>query len=203
MVQTAFSFRITGTDGETMRDLVYSRDRQQPTPQQVVNSKLTIDIPPGTSGSSVLPAGSAPEHPVCLATHPEPFRLQSWSDSALANYSGTALYEIAFALSSVTPRKKLFLDLGAVGVAAEVWVNGRNVGERAWSPFRFDITSAAHVGKNSLRIRVANSDAGWQSQGGTIYPKGSWGLHYQTERDRIPTIRPNGLEGPVRILSEK
>jgi hypothetical protein len=56
-------------------------------------------------------------------------------------------------------------------------------------------------GVNSLKVVVANSDAGWQSQGGTIYPKGSWGLKYSTERDRLPTIRPNGLEGPVRLLT--
>ena len=51
-----------------------------------------------------------------------------------------------------------------------------------------------------LRIRVANSNAGWQSQGGTIYGKASWGLKYNTERDRLPTLRPNGLEGPVRLV---
>ena len=54
---------------------------------------------------------------------------------------------------------------------------------------------------NALRIRVANSDANWQCQGDTIYPKGSWGLRFQTEPDRLPLIRPNGLEGPVRILA--
>jgi hypothetical protein len=50
-------------------------------------------------------------------------------------------------------------------------------------------------------IRVANSDAGRQAQGDTIYPKGSWGLKYKTELDRLPTIRPNGLEGPVRVIA--
>ena len=143
-----------------------------------------------------------PEQAVCLPTHPAVFSLQSWTDSALANYSGTALYETSFEMPALAAGKKLFLDLGAVGVAAEVWLNGRKVGERAWSPFRFEIGQAVRVGRNSLRIRVANSDAGWQAQGGTVYPKGSWGLHYQTERDRLPTIRPNGLEGPVCILSE-
>jgi hypothetical protein len=86
-------------------------------------------------------------------------------------------------------------------VAAEVWVNGRKAGERVWRPYRFDITGLVRSGLNQLRIRVANSDAGWQSQGDTIYPKGSWGLRYETELDRLKTIRPNGLEGPVRIFA--
>ncbi len=206
MVQTAFSFRIAGTDGATMRDLVYAPDQQHP-PESADAGKLSIAIPPGTTargahdGWLALPPRQEPEHAVCVPTHPSPFRLQSWTDSALANYSGTALYETTFETRPPAPGKKLFLDLGAVGVAAEVWVNGRSVGQRAWGPFRFDITQAVHAGTNSLRVRVANSDAGWQSQGDTIYAKGSWGLHYQTERDRLPTIRPNGLEGPVRILS--
>ena len=97
-------------------------------------------------------------------------------------------------------RQKLALDLGAVGLAAEAWVNGKKVGERAWRPFWFDISKAVRAGNNTLRIRVANSNAGWEAQGGTIYGKGSWGLKYNTERDRLATLHPNGLEGPVVIM---
>ena len=198
MVQTAFTFRIVDRQGTTMRDLVYARDQRLPA-EALSDLRLTIATPPGTTGMTLAP-GDRPEHAVCLATRlGSPFTLQSWTDSALANYSGTALYETGFELPAVA--KKVLVDLGAVGVAAEVWVNGQHVGERGWEPFRFDITRAVRPGRNELRVRVANSDAGWQSQGDTVYPKGSWGLHYQTERDRIPTIRPNGLEGPVRILA--
>ena len=99
-------------------------------------------------------------------------------------------------------QKPLFLDLGAVGVAAEVWLNGKKLGERAWKPFRFEMSGKAVTGMNRLKIRVSNSDAGWKSKKlNTIYPKGSWGLKYRTELDRLNTIRPNGLEGPVRILT--
>ena len=89
----------------------------------------------------------------------------------------------------------------SLGVAVEVWVNGHKTGERAWRPFQFNITGLVHPGSNQLRIRVAYSDAGWQSQGNTIYPRGSWGLKYRTELERMHTIRPNGLEGPVRSLT--
>lgn len=82
-----------------------------------------------------------------------------------------------------------------------MWLNGKSVGERVWRPYRFVVSGQAVSGVNQLKVRVANSNAGWQSQGDTIYPKGSWGLNYKTEFDRLPTIRPNGLEGPVRILA--
>jgi hypothetical protein len=207
MVPTAFSFRITNANGATMRDLIYSRDRQvHPDPEKL--AKLYVDIPPGTvaseSGRRVrmpLPPGPVPEHPIRFPTATVPFTLQSWTESALAHFSGAAYYERKFTIPEALGNKKLLLDLGKVGVAAEVWVNGQTVGQRVWRPFFFDITKQVHAGENTLKIRVANSDAGWQSQGDTIYPRGSWGLHYQTELDRIPAIRPNGLEGPVQLFT--
>ena len=132
-----------------------------------------------------------------------PITLQCWTDSALAHYSGTAIYETSFQLPRGARGKSLRLDLGVVGLAAEAWVNGKKVGERAWRPFRFDISKAVRAGNNTLRIRVANSNAGWQAQGGTIYSQGSWGLKYSTERDRLATLHPNGLEGPVEIIVGK
>ena len=196
MVPTAFMFRIVDSTGATMRDLVYARDRSMPPPAPAPQPAVTVQAPPG---SDSVRLNAAPEHAVDFPSRTVPFTLAPWTDGALAWYSGTALYQRTFDLPAFPVSSRLWLDLGAVGVAAEVWINGRKAGERAWPPFRFDITALAHAGVNRLRIRVANSDAGWQSQGNTIYPRGSWGLHYRTELDRLPTIRPNGLEGPVRV----
>ena len=174
MVATAFLFRITDESGATMRDLTYRPS----------------DEPDG-----------APEQPLAYPAAPMRFTLHSWTDdSRLAWFSGTALYDTVFSLPESASSRTLALDLGAVGVAAEVWINGKKAGERVWRPFRFDLTGLVRPGSNTLRIRVANSDANWQCQGDTIYPRGSWGLGFKTELDRLPLIRPNGLEGPVRIL---
>jgi Glycosyl hydrolases family 2, sugar binding domain len=145
-------------------------------------------------------SGDEPERSVAFRSGTVPFTLQCWTDSALAHYSGTALYETDFQMPRDARGKNLALDLGAVGLAAEAWVNGKKVGERAWRPFWFDISKAVRARNNTLRIRVANSNAGWEAQGGTIYGKGSWGLKYNTERDRLATLHPNGLEGPVEIM---
>ena len=142
-------------------------------------------------------SGDEPERSVAFRSGTVPFTLQCWTDSALAHYSGTALYETDFQMPRDARGKNLALDLGAVGLAAEAWVNGKKVGERAWRPFWFDISKAVRARNNTLRIRVANSNAGWEAQGGTIYGKGSWGLKYNTERDRLATLHPNGLGEPA------
>jgi hypothetical protein len=178
-VPTAFMFRIVDQAGATLRDLVYAPEEELP-------------LTPAATDQE-------PEQPITLPTRTIPFTLQSWTDSTLAHYSGRAVYETQFDFQGTA--KRLWLDLGEVGVAAEVWLNGEKAGERAWRPFRFEITRQIRS-HNTLRIRVANSNAGWQSQGDTIYPQGSWGLRFKTERDRLQTLHPNGLEGPVRIIAE-
>jgi hypothetical protein len=163
--------------------------------------KSKVELPPMARECVFeIESGDEPEQAIAFGSGAVPFTLQSWTDSALAHYSGTAIYQTEFAFPASARGRKLILDLGEVGLAAEVWLNGSKVGERAWRPFRFDMSKAVRVGRNTLRIRVANSNAGWQSQGGTVYGQGSWGLKYNTELDRLPTLRPNGLEGPLRLL---
>jgi len=202
---TGFLFRITDEKDNTLRDIVFARDRALPpgTSQRV---HLTMDAPPGTRGQKLsleMAEDAIPERPIVFMPRTTPFTLASWTDSALANYSGTAIYETSFKLEAPIAGERLILDLGQVGLAAEVWVNGRKAGERAWRPFEIDITKQARPGSNSLRIRVANSNAGWMAQGPPIYERGGWGVKFASERDRLQTLHPNGLEGPVRILAVK
>ena len=142
-----------------------------------------------------------PERPIVFPPRTASFTLASWTDSTLANYSGSAIYEKTFHLDEVPTKGRLLLDLGQVGLAAEVWLNDQKVGERAWRPFEIEITAAAKAGENRLRIRVANSNDGWAAQGPAVFQSDAfWSTNFKTERDRLLTLRPNGLEGPVRIL---
>lgn len=200
---TGFLFRVTDGKGGSLRDIVYSRDRvlRPPVPRRV---HLIVDAPPGTAGPPLsldVDENEIPEQAVVFAPRPTPFTLASWTDSPLAHYSGSALYETSFDLDRLPAGERLLLDLGAVGLAAEVWVNGQKAGERAWRPFEVEITPWVRRGSNLLRVRVANSNAGWMAQGDPIYERGAWGVHFASERDRLRTLRPNGLEGPVRILA--
>ncbi len=203
MGATGFLFRITDEQGNTLRDLVYARDRTLPPPHPR-RVHLTVEAPPGSDGKSLLldlDENAIPERAVMFAPRTTPFTLASWTDSTLANYSGSALYETEFHLDEVPDGESLILDLGKVGLAAEVWLNGQKAGERVWRPYELDITPFVRRGVNRLKIRVANSNAGWMAQGPPIYGRDAWsGLNFKSERDRLQTLRPNGLEGPVRIL---
>ncbi len=202
---TGFLFRMSDGEGNTLRDIVYCRDRTVPS-KSARRVHLIVDAPPGTEGHALrLDVGedAIPERPVTFQPRTASFTLASWTDSALANYSGTAIYETSFELREIPAGERLLLDLGAVGLAAEVWLNGKKAGERAWRPYELDITPYARAGRNQLRVRVANSNAGWMAQGDPIYERGAWGVKFASERDRLGTLHPNGLEGPVRVLAVK
>jgi len=201
---TGFTFRITDEDDCTMRDVVYAPGRDLPVAAPSPSVHLTVAAPPGTAGKSlsIEVAGDAlPERPIVFPPATTSVTLASWTDSTLVNYSGSAIYEKSFPLDDIPAGGRLILDLGQVGLAAEVWLNDRKAGELAWRPFELDITALVRRGDNQLKVRVANSDFGWLAQGPSIFaPDAFWWTPFETELDRHKTLRPNGLEGPVRIF---
>lgn len=200
---TGFLFRISDENGHTLRDLVYSRNQMLPaTPERRV--RMRVEAPPGSAQPSIdtkIAESAIPEQPISFAAHSTTVTLAPWTDSTLANYSGTALYEREFVLPRKPEDERILLDLGVVGLAAEVWLNGRKAGERVWRPYEIDITDFVRPGANRLLVRIANSNAGWLAQGDALYTPGSWGMKFRSERERLKTLYPNGLEGPVRILA--
>ncbi len=80
--------------------------------------------------------------------------LQPWSEWGMKKFSGLLDYTTNLTLGKVEGRVQL--DLGKVLYAAEVWVNGKNVGTRLWGPHVFDVTGAVRTGNNEIRVRVAN-----------------------------------------------
>jgi hypothetical protein len=120
-------------------------------------------------------------------------RAGNWVELGLPYYSGKGLYEKSFEFGGVQEGCRYLLDLGRVGVAARVWLNGKLVGSRLWRPYRFDITAYLRPGENQLRIEVVNTLANYFSQfkplkNATLSAGGSqaWML-------------PSGLMGPVTI----
>jgi hypothetical protein len=201
---TGLLFRLTDAEHNTLRDLAYAPEPVLPasTSRRV---RLNVGHPPGTAGQAIsldIDERDIPERPYVFVPQTTATELFCWTDTPLAHYSGTAIYETTFVLEAVPSGKGIYVDLGRVGLAAEVWINDQPAGSRAWNPFEFDITALVKPGTNRLRVRVANSDAGWMSQGDPIYEQGAWGITFATERDRLQTLYPNGLEGPVRLLTD-
>ncbi|MDB6167210.1 MAG: hypothetical protein JWM88_74 [Verrucomicrobia bacterium] len=87
-------------------------------------------------------------------------------------FSGTLSYRAKIDLPSggALPR---FIDLGRVGDIAEVWVNERRIGVRAWAPYVLDLGGACRAGTNQLEVRVTNSMA--NSCDGRQLPSGLMG----------------------------
>jgi len=80
--------------------------------------------------------------------------LEDWKAWGPAKFSGLMDYTKTINVDKV--EKRMFLDLGKVCHVAEVWVNGKHVGERLWGPYVFDVSKAIRPGKNEIHVRVAN-----------------------------------------------
>ena len=86
-------------------------------------------------------------------------RLISWTEHAdpgVKYFSGTATYRRRFNAPATADQRRLYLDLGAVHVIAEVKLNGKELGILWKPPFQVEITDAVHSGENELEVRVVN-----------------------------------------------
>jgi hypothetical protein len=130
--------------------------------------------------------GDSLSSPLEFVSGSTPFALEPWTKTALANFSGTAVYEKNFTLPESYHGQKLILDLGRVSSVAEVYLNGKAAGTLVWSPYKLDITEFVKTGENHLTIRLTNTEANARAVG-----------HYHRI---LANITVCGLEGPVQIV---
>jgi len=134
-----------------------------------------------------------PEHPVKMNS-PE-----DWSQNAdrkIKYYSGTAVYRNAFRISNKEPGETIFINLGRVGVMAEVKINGQFAGGVWTDPWRVDITNYVGEGENEIEITVVNN---WINRliGDSRLP--------ENERRtwiNVNNIRPDDMLQPSGLLGE-
>ncbi|MCF0159211.1 MAG: glycoside hydrolase, partial [Bacteroidaceae bacterium] len=125
------------------------------------------------------------------------------TDSGIKYFSGEAVYS-----KTLTINKKQFanhqnfvLDLGEVGVMAEVIVNGQNLGVVWKQPYLVDVTSALKAGDNQLTVKVINP---WVNRLIGDAQPGAEKLTYTSMpfyQANSPLV-PSGLMGPVKIIAE-
>jgi beta-glucuronidase len=79
-------------------------------------------------------------------------------DERLFYYEGAIWYRRRFDYSSAGPRNRLFLYFGAANYEAEVYLNGRKLGQHigGFTPFEFEVTGRVNATGNSLVVRVDN-----------------------------------------------
>jgi len=157
-------------------------------------------LTPGSDGSYAFGAAAGKNDVVVLrmngdespADEPEftlgtgALQAGSWTYNGLPYYSGSAAYEKTVEIPQAYIGRRLVLDCGDVGVAAEVQVNGKAAGTRVWLPFQFDITKLVQPGRNTIRILVTNTMENERA--------------VENHADKLDQIKLNGLLGPVRIL---
>jgi len=153
-------------------------------------------------------------------------RLISWTDHkapGIRHFSGTAAMTTSFELPTdfLKAGQELWLDLGEVGVVAEVRLNGEALGTLWRPPFRLAVSKALQAGKNRLEVEVTNlwvnrligdeqeaDDCEWDGEKLVRWP--DWLLNGKSRpaKNRIAfstwkhwqaddQLQPSGLRGPV------
>jgi len=129
--------------------------------------------------------------------------LQSWTtrpEDGIKYYSGTATYRKTFDLPAALQgaHTRVALDLGEVKYAAQVRLNGKDLGPVWTKPFRVEITGAVKASGNVLEIDVANL---WPNRiiGDSILPPERRYTHTNVVYTKDTPLWKSGLLGPVRI----
>lgn len=121
-------------------------------------------------------------------------------DPELKYFSGTMTYRTVVNLPKVPKRKRVRIDLGAVGDMAEVYVNGRLAGGVWTAPYSVDITDGLRKGRNSIEIKVVNT---WNNRliGDAALPAERRRSSY-TYRTLAPSspLQPSGLLSRPRLI---
>ena len=145
---------------------------------------------------AVRPGAEDFEHPDCSAEQGRPCAPGDWGATLGTNFSGRAVYRVAFAAEGGAAE----LDLGEVGVCASARLNGRELEPRFAPPFRWEVSLAA--GTNVLEVTVANTLANALVPelgriGRDFPPESSWS--FREEAFYAKDGFASGLIGPVTL----
>ena len=144
--------------------------------------------------TATQPAFLAGELPAAI---PSELPAGDWSTHGLAYFSGLGHYEIDVQVDALPPKTKAILDLGKVGVSAQVLVNGQPAGIVFVDPYRLDVTRYLKTGPNHLEIVVANTLANYYGQFKELAKADLW------NGGSKPEHRVSGLIGPVTLRVTK
>lgn len=129
-------------------------------------------------------------------------KLTDWikhPNESIQNYSGTAVYENTFKISS--PKNgRTILNLGKVNVIATVWVNDKLAGTLWTTPWETDITDFVRKGENNLKIYVTST---WNNRllaDDSLAPGRRYSYVSQPYLKQPPAS--SGLLGPVVLKQE-
>jgi hypothetical protein len=168
---------------------------------------LTLPLPVATGEASVAAIPGPWQLQIGQSQLQLTTPLKTWSALGMPQFWGAALYTTEFT-SDFEPGTPLTLDLGEVLYSAHVWVNGNDLGARAWRPFTWDVTNALQPGNNEIVVEVRNTPANELSGDpvrlAQVQALG-WlqGSYYSTYSVFDAQMVPSGLMGPVQIAAQQ
>jgi hypothetical protein len=80
--------------------------------------------------------------------------IKPWEELGTTGFAGPATYKKQFTAPATPKGKHVYLEIADVHDYAHVTLNGKEVGARAFQPYRWDVTSALKKGSNDLVIEV-------------------------------------------------
>jgi len=97
--------------------------------------------------------------------------LKSWEDLGTKSFAGPATYTMQFTAATAAPKgKRVYLEIADVHDCAKVTLNGKDVGAKAWQPYRWDVTDALKKGANDLKIEAYALQEGGRGGAGGAPP---------------------------------
>jgi hypothetical protein len=183
-----------------------SKNRPAPAPdvtRQISLSGWTLRIAEQTVIHEDKIKNLCPDDP---AIHPvEP---GDWCNILSEDFSGTVEYKTEFCMEPDQINPEWILDLGEIGCACSVYINGISAGRKLWAPFTFTLPAAVLTEKNILTVEVSNTlsnlftSPDYLTRIDSIYsPAGARYVHILEKWEK--EARPSGLLGPVRLYSTR
>ena len=136
--------------------------------------------------------------------------LKPWEDLGTRSFAGPATYRKQFTASAPPAGKRVFLEIGDVHDYARVKINGKELGARAWQPYRWEVTNVVKPGSNELEVEVRATAGGRGGFDGPPPPPpaAAPGMGAPAAaagapggRGRVATPPASGLLGPVRLVA--
>jgi len=132
----------------------------------------------------------------------KPVSVGDWRGAMGSDFTGDGVYETSFAAPG---EGGVILDLGEVASACEVFLNGKSLGVRLMSPWRYEIRPEQFLPINHLAIRVTNNPANAYLGTDAFDKMEHWTLspYHDREMEFCRDDMAGGLLGPVKLYRMK
>jgi hypothetical protein len=126
--------------------------------------------------------------------------LKPWHELGGDHFDAAAIYRKEFTLNAKPAGVRLWLECGELRDIARLKVNGTELAEEAWQPYRWDVTNAVKTGANVIEIEVR---AVVENRPSAPLPatSGAAGAAAAGPGRGAPNPPLAGLLGPVQLVS--